>query len=87
MVPIDFWPHPTAMLPPLSILVRKSIQFTLMVLCLGLAGCASLGPQPEIEEADPEPSMGEPFRKPGPPGQMTGIDDRAREIERNLGLR
>ena len=45
------------------------------------------GTQPVAKEAEPEPSVGEPFRKPGPPGQMSGIDDRAREIERNLGLR
>ncbi len=31
--------------------------------------------------------MGAQIRKPTPPGQMLGIDDRAREIERNLGVR
>jgi len=75
------------MFSQLLIPIRRSIQFALMALCLGLAGCASLGPQPEIEEPDPEPGMGESFRKPGPPGQIMGIDERAREIERSLGVR
>lgn len=87
MVPIDFWPLPTVMSPKLFISICKSIRCSLMALCLGLAGCASMGPPPEIEPAEREPSVGEPFRKPGPPGQMLGIDDRAREIERNLGVR
>ncbi|NLF71038.1 MAG: hypothetical protein GX575_18560 [Candidatus Anammoximicrobium sp.] len=78
------------MFPQLFNPIRKSLQFASVALglaLLGLAGCTSLGPQPPIEPADPEPSVGESFRKPGPPGQMLGIDDRAREIERNLGVR
>ena len=78
------------MLPQLLALVRRSIPFILMVLCLGLAGCASLDSHPEagdVPDTEPEPGTGASFRKPGPPGQLLGIDDRAREIERNLGVR
>jgi hypothetical protein len=59
--------------------------------CLGLVGCASLSTPPQ--QADPQPDtgsrsqLGTELRKPTPPGQMLGIDDRAREIERNLGVR
>jgi hypothetical protein len=75
------------MFPQIAILVRRFLPFALVTLCLGLASCASLGKKPETEKADSEPSIGEPFRKPGPPGQLLGIDDRAREIERSLGVR
>ena len=63
--------------------------------CLGIAGCASWNTrwdtrdtQPAQQtEPDPDGQIGAQLRKPGPPGQMLGIDDRAREIERNLGVR
>jgi hypothetical protein len=83
----------TAMLPNLphsTIAFCRSLGVVLLS-CLGLVGCASLGSP--LQKADPEPdtqsgsSLGAELRKPGPPGQMLGIDDRAREIERNLGVR
>lgn len=59
-----------------------------VILCLGIAGCTSLDKQPAPQPApDADAQLGAQLRKPGPPGQMLGIDDRAREIERNLGLR
>ena len=77
-------------LPHSAIAFCRSIGVVLLP-CLGLAGCASLDTPPQ--QADPEPdtqsasSLGAELRKPTPPGQMLGIDDRAREIERNLGVR
>jgi hypothetical protein len=62
-----------------------------LISCSGLAGCASLGtwgaPPSQQAAPDPDAQIGAQLRKPGPPGQMLGIDDRAREIERNLGVR
>ena len=55
--------------------------------CLAIAGCASMDPHPEIERADPDAQFGAQLRTPTPPGQATGIDERAREIERRLGVR
>jgi hypothetical protein len=59
--------------------------------CLGFTGCASWDTwrtQPAQQtEPDPDSQFGSQLRKPGPPGHMLGIDDRAREIERNLGVR
>ena len=75
------------MLQLLSHLIRRSTPWTLMVLCLGLAGCASWDARPETKTADSDASFGAELRKPTPPGQMQGIDARAREIERNLGVR
>ena len=77
------------MLPKLPILntALRMSPWLLLLWCLRLVGCASLDTQAEIEDPEPEAQAGEPFRKPGPPGQMLGIDERAREIERNLGVR
>ena len=81
-----------AQLPPSAIVFCRSLGVVLLLsLALGLVGCASLstppqqaGPQPDTQSAS---SLGGELRKPTPPGQMLGIDDRAREIERNLGVR
>jgi hypothetical protein len=79
-----------AQLPPSAIVFCRPIGVVLLS-CLGLVGCASLDTLPQ--QADPKPdtpsasSLGGELRKPTPPGQMLGIDDRAREIERNLGVR
>lgn len=73
-------------LPILDTALRRS-SWIILLSGLGLVGCASMHPEPEIKAPEPDPQAGEPFRKPGPPGQMLGIDERAREIERNLGLR
>ena len=77
------------MFPNLPAFSCKSCKFLGIVLlsCLGLAGCASWGTQAVQADPDPDTQMGARLRKPGPPGQMVGIDDRAREIERNLGVR
>jgi hypothetical protein len=81
------------MLPQLPHSVITSCRSIGVVLLssLGLVGCASLSTPPQ--QADPQPdtrsgsSLGTELRKPTPPGQILGIDDRAREIERNLGVR
>jgi hypothetical protein len=77
------------MLPNLP---RSTIAFcrplgVVLLSCLGLVGCASLDASPQLGEPEPDAQMGAQIRKPTPPGQMLGIDDRAREIERNLGVR
>lgn len=59
----------------------------MLLSCLGLVGCASLDTQRQLDGPDPDAQVGAQLRKPGPPGQLLGIDDRAREIERNLGVR
>ena len=57
------------------------------VLSVILVGCAGLGKKGP-EAADPtDPDTPAAFRNPGPQGQMLGIDERAREIERHLGVR
>lgn len=75
------------MLSHLSNLVCRSAQSILMLLCLGLTGCASWDARPQSEATPPDTGIGAGFRKPGPPGQLLGIDERAREIERDLGVR
>ena len=50
-------------------------------------GCATWD-QPAASDTLPEESRTmSSMRTAGPEGQMTGIDERARQIERNLGLR
>jgi hypothetical protein len=79
-----------AQLLPSAIVFCRSLA-VMLLLSLGLVGCASLNTPPQ--QADPQPntqsgsSLGTELRKPTPPGQILGIDDRAREIERNLGVR
>ena len=79
------------LLPSASVFCRSLGVVLLLSLGLGLVGCASLSTPPQ--QADPQPntqsgsSLGTELRKPTPPGQILGIDDRAREIERNLGVR
>jgi len=76
--------------PNLGAAFCRSISIVL-ISCLGLTGCASWGtwgaPPSQKTEADPDAQFGAQLRKPGPPGQMLGLDDRSREIERNLGVR
>ncbi len=60
---------------------------TVLLSSLTLAGCAALdGPSTDAAPA-PAAEMGSQLRKPTPPGQILGLDERAREIERNLGVR
>ena len=73
-------------LPDLVAALRRSL-WIVSLSCLGFAGCASLNTQPKIDDPDPDAKLGAQLRKPGPPGEMAGIDQRAREIERNLGVR
>jgi hypothetical protein len=56
-------------------------------LMLPLAGCKMWGPSPPPESTHQESSVMSGLRKPGPPGQLLGVDARAREIEHNLGVR
>jgi hypothetical protein len=64
---------------------------SLLLGCALTIGCASWnrapdGAQPESEPAS-DTSWGAQFRKGGPDGQQLGLDPRAREIERSLGVR
>ena len=70
----------------LATALRRPLGIALLF-CLGFAGCASLDAPSELDDPDPDAKIGAQLRKPGPPGQMLGIDQRAREIERNLGVR
>jgi hypothetical protein len=72
--------------PYSAITFCRSIGVVLLS-CLGLVGCASLDTLPQQGDPEPDAQIGFQLRKPTPPGQMLGIDDRAREIERNLGVR
>jgi hypothetical protein len=58
-----------------------------LVVCAALAGCAGLKKAQPEAAAPADPDTPAAFREPGPPGQMLGIDERAREIERHLGIR
>lgn len=55
--------------------------------CLTMVGCASLDHSAEIDNSDPDAQLGAQLRTPTAPGQLLGIDERAREIERRLGVR
>lgn len=65
---------------------------TWLALCLTAAmslsgGCAAWD-RPAAKEPLPEESPGvSSLRQPGPKGQILGLDERSREIERNLGVR
>jgi hypothetical protein len=65
---------------------------TWLALCLTVAvslsgGCAAWD-RPAAKEPLPEDNPGvSSLRQPGPKGQMLGLDERSREIERNLGVR
>jgi len=77
------------MLPrsPLSAIAFCRFLGVGLLLSVGAAGCASLDAPPAKEVPVPEAEMGSQLRKPTPPGQILGIDERAQEIERNLGVR
>lgn len=57
-----------------------------LLLCAALVGCRSWDTAPPADP-DPDAQIGARLRTPGPPGQLLGIDQRAREIEHNLGVR
>jgi hypothetical protein len=65
---------------------------TWLALCLTVAisfsgGCA-FWDRPAASEPLPEENSGmSSLRQPGPRGQILGLDERSREIERNLGVR
>lgn len=66
---------------------RIGCHFSLAVL-VSLAGCTTLEPVSDETSDKKESSMWPSnVRQPTPPGSFLGIDDRAREIERNLGIR
>jgi hypothetical protein len=77
------------MLPRLRHLVSACFPFLVLGLpsCLTIAGCASMDQQTEVGNPDPDAQLGAQMRKPTAPGQLLGIDERAREIERHLGVR
>lgn len=64
----------------------------LAVFCGAAPGCQALGERkkPQVEDA---PKAEKPFewmenlRPAGPKGQQTGLDPRAQEIERHVGVR
>ncbi len=65
---------------------------TRLALCLAITvsfsgGCA-FWDRPAASEPLPEENSGmSSLREPGPKGQILGLDERSREIERNLGVR
>jgi hypothetical protein len=61
--------------------------FCLFFAALLSGGCAAWD-RPTANDPPPEESEGmSALRPPGKKGQLLGIDERAREIERNLGVR
>ena len=72
--------------------IRSLGCWLLLVAALVLAGCATWDKTPAEVSAE-VPAEGEKdgdwsgsLRSPGPPGQQLGIDPRAREIERHVGV-
>lgn len=56
--------------------------------CLALAGCKSMAKDAaDKKKDDGDAGWAAGMREPGPKGQATGLDPRAREIERHLGVR
>ena len=72
-----------------QLLLRRCWKIcALMIVVMGMAvvGCATH--DQAVRDTDPPiETWGEPFRSPGVPGQSFGIDKRARQIERSLGVR
>jgi hypothetical protein len=59
----------------------------LLLAALSLGGCATWG-QPAANDPAPQESQGiSSLRPPGKEGQLLGLDERSREIERSLGVR
>jgi hypothetical protein len=50
-------------------------------------GCTGLSPNREPSAVEEKADWAANLREPGPQGQQTGLDPRAREIERHLGIR
>jgi hypothetical protein len=50
-------------------------------------GCALWNDNSNQGPADPTTDIGAKLRKPTAPGQASGFDSRAKEIEKNLGVR
>lgn len=73
--------------------IRSLGCWLLLVAALALAGCATWDKRPAERAAEAPPEAEKDgdwsasLRAPGPTGQQLGIDPRAREIERHLGVR
>jgi len=50
-------------------------------------GCAAWDSPPPAETMSEESRTMSSMRQAGPEGQIMGVDERARQIERNLGIR
>jgi hypothetical protein len=66
---------------------RAGLASALMLIMLSVAGCTTWG-RPAASEPAPEARQGmSAMRPPGKEGQLLGLDERSREIERSLGVR
>ena len=71
--------------------VLRKLQIAAIVLLAGCllapaAGCAFWS-KSDDGPGDPAVDFGAKMRKPTAPGQVSGFDTRAKEIEKNLGVR
>ena len=64
------------------------LRVAVLACCLvgSLTGCAYWN-QPAASNADSSTDFGAKMRKPTEKGQASGFDSRAKEIEKNLGVR
>ena len=75
----------------MSYSMHRRWQFAAILLLAGCllapaAGCA-LWNKSDEGSGDPTTDIGARMRKPTAPGQASGFDSRAKEIEKNLGVR
>ncbi len=60
---------------------------TALVVLVALAGCAALEPLPEGAVPSAEPDWSNSYESSRPRSELSGLSERSRQIERNLGVR
>jgi len=83
-------PHSLSILSMQTISVRPLsawFRVALVAVVVGLAGCATLPPAPEAELPSSNPDWSSARPAASPRSELSGLSDRSREIERNLGIR